>query len=923
VTAGTLTLGQAVVSDGGSSGGGYALLAASPSVGAADRDVLDRSPGASDFLHGEPAPGSFLSFFALPSGCWAVTHRFVSGFRRGSFNRVVAHTLVVPGEVLARSDQQPWLLIRRARFHPLHGEAPDRDLAGLAEVAGDPQVRELPDLEAVLAGEAREESLSLILEWRRELAAQWETPGLARRLGEVFAALESGRRVLLPQSPAYATLLALCWSLLPPADRLASPWTTHFAPGVRVLFRMANAIDLAAARNVHRNPAEWALIAGEGVGIGPPAGSAAERLVTAALGDESLVAAVLDGWRQQGFRLIGGEGGAAAKWLDWLLESPRLMVNGLPDAAAMAGFLRERPWIGPPERQEIAGATVLGLVRSGKAFAAAVAKVAAALDAVREPVPVDPGRWLARVEGSLDAGRWERAVATLAVSLRRGTEEAVDGDEIRLAAAKLLCRLQPPAAADTAPAGELRRELVLELAGRDSPPGRELLRLLGTDAGELEALIARLGGSPGDGRLAVEVIDGAWRAQAASGAINTALTSAILEVLGRMPEAVETLPAEAVAATLGALRQNPSRLVSALLAWSGKAYDAGLVELTRWFAAGDAAAAAVASAVAAGLVSPRGLRQAPGMGRLSLWVLAAVSLPLETWLPFALAGAGVLDAEVTEEAPRFVSLAAGRRLEAAQVAGCAQPVLQACEAAVGEARGGALGPCHGALLDLLRKGAAGDVRQALLLEARIVAMEVRCRLVDLAPACERLDRLAGELDAAPDVFGAAVEVVVMDDLADADAGTRIRALLDLLCGEDVLPTIKWALASALFGRALVSLDPAAARLLAELPARPVDGTVLLAAGERLGWEGDAAAAAVAAFVRAALRAGRPDAASAALRAASASAAHPGRPFAGLERRERNELESAIACAAVVRGGWRLSPFAGRAASGRRRRRGSR
>ena len=133
------TIGQAVVTDPGKGrGGGYVLVAASPGVAPHEAQHLQAAPQVTDYLHLEPSPGPFFSFYPLPGGRFALARRFVRGTRRGAFNRVVAHTLLVPRETLGEVAEEPWLLTTRCRFRDRAGgrERTPAELGEWAAAAG-------------------------------------------------------------------------------------------------------------------------------------------------------------------------------------------------------------------------------------------------------------------------------------------------------------------------------------------------------------------------------------------------------------------------------------------------------------------------------------------------------------------------------------------------------------------------------------------------------------------------------------------------------------------------------------------------------------------------------------------------------------------------------------------------------------------
>ncbi len=184
-----MAIGQAVVTDPASGrASGYVLVAASPSVQPEDAQYLTAAPQVTDYLHLEESPGPFFSFYGLPSGSWAAVKRFVRGTRRGAFNRVVIHTLVLSPEALHELADDPWLLWTRCRFRPLSGGG-EVSPAELTEEAGEPGLDRLADLECLTTADSGAERCTLLARRRDFLGQRWGAARLDEGLRAVLAAM--------------------------------------------------------------------------------------------------------------------------------------------------------------------------------------------------------------------------------------------------------------------------------------------------------------------------------------------------------------------------------------------------------------------------------------------------------------------------------------------------------------------------------------------------------------------------------------------------------------------------------------------------------------------------------------------------------------------------------------------------------------
>lgn len=230
-------IGQAVVTDPGTTGAsGYTLVAWSPTVTAEDRAHLARMPQVSDYLHVESSPRVFFSFYRLPGGSWAFGKRFARGTRRGSYNRIVVYTVILPGGALEALEWDPWVL-PACHFRAAGQERSFQDLTEWGEEIP----RALPDLQMAPPADTTAKRHEILESRRRYLEGRWSRDDFATALAQALGALEQGSGLLLPQSIEHEQLLALAWSALPRRDRVEIPWTTHLAPGGLDLFRLANA----------------------------------------------------------------------------------------------------------------------------------------------------------------------------------------------------------------------------------------------------------------------------------------------------------------------------------------------------------------------------------------------------------------------------------------------------------------------------------------------------------------------------------------------------------------------------------------------------------------------------------------------------------------------------------------------------------
>ena len=650
--------GQAVVTDpGGASAGGYVLVAASPAVSAEEGSFLEHSPGISEHLHRATNPGPYFSFFQLPSGRLALVRRFVGGERRG-LNRVVVHLLVLSETLLRHLEGDAWLLASACRYRLPGG--PLQSLADLGRQAAAAGLQRLDDLECLPPEAPRQASLKAIAERRGFLAGRWGEERLRQTLAWLFDALSAGKRALLPQDLEHEQLLALAVAALPLADRLQVPWTTHFAPGVPVAFRLANAPDMEEARQLHRNLDEWRLL--------PPQARTLDRpgIQSGAIGLAQVVAA---GEQHLAALLFGPGGGAPSllrdadalgRYVSWHARDAQLVRAGYPDLPSLGSFLKQAragwqrdPWL------KHAGLVLYATVRTGCRLLAH----GQSFDAVA----IALGTELAQTQ-------WTPLVLTaaqLAELQRQPPFEPLSADELLLAVA--LVRAALPAA----PAAPREREELLqhfrnpalvELVAAPPPGAVAELRRLALDLGRcrsarclealgwlagipagLEAAIPELSTSVIDLPAAIALLGELLKHQRHEAA-GRLMAEKVVPILVYSPDSVRELPAELLKQALATLQKHPAGLAEALRAGRGALLDGALEQLKRW-AVSDTAAAAAQHVVAELTEEVAGEPAQPlsdallASDQLSgvTFALLKAHPPAGSWLPFAFAEAAARD----------------------------------------------------------------------------------------------------------------------------------------------------------------------------------------------------------------------------------------------------------------------------------------
>lgn len=535
-------LGQAVVTDPSAGrASGYVLVAASPRVAADDARHLAATPQVTDYLHLEASPGPFFSFYRLPSGAWAAVRRFVRGTRRGAYNRVVVYTLVATEETLAALADEPGLLWTRCRFRGDGGG--ERTPAALAEAAGEPGLERLDDLELVPLADPAAERAALLARRRDFLRQRWGDRDLAERLRRVLAAKVAGRRVLLPQGAEAEQLLAVAWSVLPPADRRATPWTSHLAAAAGKLFQFACCPDPPALRADQDDPGQWLLPLAEPVADDPD--DDARALAGALAAGEADLGELDDGFRRHGVRLAAG--GQARRWIGWLKRGGPRLLDGFADAAELARFFHELrlapgargsdPWLRPAYLLACASGTVRRLHAAGRPVDAAVGEVLEVL--------VDTHWHAALLLPEVIAGLAELDAAAVPVAVAfgvRGLPVPPDGRDDREVLLQLLLAAAP---GETQPMlKDVLATLAVGLARCGSPRTAEAFDVLATLPGGWDAAFDRIEPRPGHLPAARALLSAAVRRHDSEEARRAA--ELVLAPLLAGPEQLAAVPEETV-----------------------------------------------------------------------------------------------------------------------------------------------------------------------------------------------------------------------------------------------------------------------------------------------------------------------------------------------------------------------------------------
>lgn len=321
------------------SASGYSLVGYSPGLARADAESLVQQPLVTDYLHLLAEKRSFFAFHPLPSGAWALTRRFLHGRRRGAFNRVVVHALVLPPAVLDALPDPPLALRSGAALGASREpwvRLGDR-LIEEGSLGGPPLP--LPDLALEVPADLETQRIAGILDQREHLLASWGEEPLRLRLGRSFAALAQGR-LLLDQGPQEEQFLGLLFSLLPWRDRRRLAFTTHLPVEALGAFRLA-AIEAPEQVLARLPPGHGSF----GLAAEPPrAGHGGAEALTGLFFDRGLLERWLATERAGGASLWDDDAGLARQVAELLRASPRYPQL----AAALLSRLEEIDRAAPP-----------------------------------------------------------------------------------------------------------------------------------------------------------------------------------------------------------------------------------------------------------------------------------------------------------------------------------------------------------------------------------------------------------------------------------------------------------------------------------------------------------------------------------------------------------------------------------------------
>lgn len=624
---------QAVVTDPGGGSAGYALVAASPGLAAQDAECLERSPGVSEYLHTKENPRPCFSFFQLPSGAWALSRRFVSGKRRGAFNRIVAHTLVLADDVLSALAEEPSLLTSHCTYRPLgRGAAEPLEFFQLGKMAADPKLSQLVDLSCQPPAALTRALIDLGTQRRRYLLRSFSVDELEERLAAVFGALEQDKNILLPQEPSYEELLRLAWSSLPPAGRRQVPWATHFAPGVRIAFRMLNAPNPPRAREQQAHTEDWRLVDQPGLS----ADSGAAALAAAVARDQPPLAlriSDLARWSEQ-LRLFGGRG-SLQRWLAWGTRWSQQIEHGCDSLSELRDLYAQvsraaklDPWIQASAVLRCTCHTIGKLMPDSGRYRETVDTVYAALTRHGLDETVLDAATLGTLSGGtfseLEAFATALALRALPPPPRGGAARESLFDTL---IAELDVELGPVTAA-------VLLDLACELGSCRSAIGHRVVAFLVSESpASIDQARDRLAALPDPvpaGAMLVEALretGSDWRST-----VSDLVDDVLLPQLARREALPEAFAAELLSWTLGSA--SPESLTAALIAWRGEPYEVAVDQLRGWIAGEtDLALQAVA-----GLTASQTLRPTARLAGVSLALARAGASPVH-WMPFAVAEA--------------------------------------------------------------------------------------------------------------------------------------------------------------------------------------------------------------------------------------------------------------------------------------------
>jgi hypothetical protein len=688
------------------------------------------------------------------------------------------------------------------------------------------------------------------------LRRSWEGTVVDSRLAAALDTVRAARRLLLPQGAEAEQLLALAWSVLSAADRRATPWTTHLAPGTGTLFRFAMSPHPGEARREQTRPEEWTLLEIDGPHVPPTvAEPGAPDLARAVARGEPAWPDLEEGLEREDWGLsLARDAPQVGRWVAWCALGRTLPRDGFATVYELRSTLEalrleprtelRDPWLGPEAVLEAAAATLLRLLGGGQSLDLARDGVAAELRrAALAELVLSPE--VVRSLASAAASAPSRA-DLLAAGVTLAWTETSSGEALGKRQSEELLDLL----LSVGPEGPLVQAILEDLASS----------LLASGSSRAEAVLERLGGVPGAllrvfGQLRSAGLDDLLTlARCANLAGDRATAAALVRdhVVPRLagPDAARgALRHEQMDWALQTLRRAPEGMVEALRRWDGRSFDLAATVLGRWAREGDPAALAVARSLA----DPQGagVRKRGSVLGLAQALLGA-GAPTRDWMAFAVAEAAVLDDE-SDAAGKAPFLGFLRRLEIPpEAAAEVVPAVLRSLAVSGpyEPRG----DCHRALLRLVEPGCLAhptETRRALERLAELPEAEYVEWAGPVASVARRFEE-AGRPDLASQIRwqwwqrlgergwkafpAAAVEMFGALDLADrqALAGRWKGGLESLgdLPGEEALVAV---LGAAAAGDRELSFAFDLARLVREVKAGRMILPEAAARGELLAW----------------------------------------------------------------------------------------
>ncbi len=716
---------QAVYTDpGGAAAGGYVLAATSHGIRLEEADFLSHSPGISEYLHSHESPGPFLSFFELPTGRWALVRRFVAGERKvRGYHRVVVHMLVLPEVLVEAVEGDGWLMASsKTRYRDAQGAV--HTLAKLGRQAAKPGIKALDDLGCAVPENPRRHSLELLEDCRGFLEETLGGETLGENLAWIFDALSRRRRVLLPQGLEPEQLLSLATASLPRRDRLRASWTTHFAAGVRVRFRIANAPDPEAAVMLHRQVDEWRVLPQKLHG-GARQHSAGTDLARVVAGGGEPLRKVVEGFHQHGLSLLE-DGDQVRRWISYRLADLDLLSRGCESLDQLRQLLRRNlpgwrrqppdPWLDDATLLHGVCVTARRALASGKSAEDLTSHFFQAVAAEDWAADLFTPATLSRMT-KLQTPWREPLMVLLAVGLvRRQLPAPPAAPEAREELLTYFSESPLKGLIDERPdsADWLLADLAIELGRCGSPRFSDALKLAAGMRFALERIHQSLRPEPEDVPAALELLGVALDHEQPDTA--DAVTSQLLiPTLAATPHAAPKDP-RLLDRGLDHLRHRPQLLAAALGTWRDELLTRAVVTLRQWLEECSAAALAAAAELAQETLNDF-LFEIPAIHGLAA-ELRSAGAPSRVWLRFAVAEAKRLDHHPDPTAAEaFAQFADGATLTPDDATQAARQVLETLGAAIAS---GTAGAGQQALLALAAPG------MPALAEETVVALSALC-----------------------------------------------------------------------------------------------------------------------------------------------------------------------------------------------------